>query len=83
MTEPPRAVARPPLGSENNLPTWTRESLETEVLRAVSELHRQREAAWDWWAGRLTALLLSASLAGIVCAHTPADPLTIAGDSDD
>ena len=83
MTEPTRAVARPPIGSENNQPTWTRHSLETEVLRAVNELHRQREAAWDWWCGRLAALLFSASLAGVGYAHTPAKPLTIAGDSDD
>ena len=27
MTEPTRVVARPPIGSENNQPTWTRHSL--------------------------------------------------------
>ena len=83
MTEPTRVVARPPIGSENNQPTWTRHSLESEVLRAVNELHRQREATWDWWAGRLAALLLAASLAGVVCAHTPSDHLTLAEESDD
>lgn len=35
MTEPTRAVARPPIGSENHLPTWTRESLSREVFRAM------------------------------------------------
>ena len=43
MTEPTRAVARPPIGSENNQPTWTRHSLESEVLRS---LYTRRTNSW-------------------------------------
>ena len=37
MTEPTRVVAYPPIGSENNQPTWTRTDIEREVWRAYEE----------------------------------------------
>ena len=85
MTEPTRAVARPPIGSENNQPTWTRHSLESEVLRS---LYTRRTSSW--WnrpnpllgVGLLVSALLIAAL--VTCSTTPpADPLTLAGDLDD
>jgi len=86
MTEPTRAVARPPIGSENHLPTWTRESLETEVLRAVAERRRQHENSW-WNKPENTSLVMALIIGGVLAlitnAHAPADPLTIAGDQDD
>jgi len=83
MTEPTRAVARPPIGSENHLPTWSPESLSREVFRALEATRKARDASWDWWSGVLAVLLRGATLAGVIVAHTPADPLTIAGDQDD
>jgi len=83
MSKPQQAFARPPFGSENHLPTWTRESLSREVFRALDATRKARDASWDWWSGVLAVLLLGAAFAGVIVAHTPADPLTIAGDQDD
>jgi hypothetical protein len=88
MSKPQQAIVRPPpLGSENHLPTWSRESLSREVFRALEATRKARNASWDWWSGVLAVLLLvlllGAAFAGVIVAHTPTDPLTIAGDQDD
>ena len=80
MTEPTRAVARPPIGSENNRPTFSRADIERMVWQAYEE---ERNRPMHPLMCAVLVMFVAAAACLAVCAHTPADPLTIAGDQDD
>ena len=80
MTEPTRAVARPPIGSENNRPTFSRADIGREVWRLYEE---ERNRPMHPLTCAILVMVAAASVCPVVYAHTPADPLTIAGDQDD
>ena len=80
MTEPTRAVARPPIGSENNRPTFSRADIGREVWRLYEE---ERNRPMHPLTCAVLVMFATAAACLATYAHTPADPLTIAGDQDD
>ena len=80
MTEPTRVVAYPPIGSENNRPTLSRTDIEHKVWRAYEE---ERNRPMHPLTCAVLVMFAAATVCLAVYAHTPADPLTIAGDFDD